>query len=50
MTWNLERFRNLCVAKNLPDSRVYQNTLVWEKELGISVYHSTIYNALNLCI
>jgi len=35
MTWNLERFRNLCVAKNLPDSRVYQNTLVWKKELAL---------------
>ncbi|HKZ82296.1 MAG TPA: hypothetical protein VJ793_01410 [Anaerolineae bacterium] len=30
MTWNLEELRNLCAAKGLPDSTVYQNALYWK--------------------
>jgi len=38
MKWDLKELNNLCINKNLPDSKVYQESLLWKKELVL--FHS----------
>lgn len=30
MGWDLEQFNQMCISKNLPDSRRYQKALFWK--------------------
>lgn len=42
--WSFEELRNLCKAKGKPDSRIYQETLLWKKERAR--YHEEEYQKI----
>ncbi len=42
--WSFEELRNLCAAKGLPDSKIYQEALLWKKERAL--YHEEEYQKI----
>lgn len=43
-TWNFKELRHLCLAKGLPDSQVYQDTLLWKQ--WRASYHAEQYREI----
>ncbi|MBA7632124.1 hypothetical protein ES703_39666 [subsurface metagenome] len=43
-TWNFEELRNLCTNKGLPDSKIYQEALLWKQQRAS--YHAEQYHKM----
>lgn len=43
-TWSFEELRNLCTNKGLPDSKIYQEALLWKQQRAS--YHAEQYDEI----
>ena len=43
-TWNFEELRDLCINKGLPDSKIYQEALLWKQQRAS--YHAEQYHKI----